>query len=157
MPIFGGDPRFVHLEILLHTNIWYDVMVLPLFVLLQLQHSSEAESMLIMIPFILFELIRISLHAAHRKGDIPLYVAFLMLTVAPLFILDILWIGASPTATGLDIAAMVGYLVQHFLQLAFCTSVYRNFKAYQGGFYQFARGMQRRGDELAVELEASIE
>jgi hypothetical protein len=157
MRILGGDPRFVHLEILFQINIWYDVIMLPLFLLVQLQRSSEAEGMLIMIPFIVFELIRVSLHSAHRKGDIPLYVALLMLTVAPMFILDILWIAISPSSTGLDIATMIGYLVQHFLQLTFCTRVYKSFKAYQGGFYQFARGMQRSGDELATDLEMAAE
>jgi hypothetical protein len=147
MKIFGGDPRFVHLEILFQINIWYDVIMLPILLVHQLRNANRFEGMLILIPFIFFEIIRISLNKAHRMGDIPLYVGFLMLTVVPMVVLDLIWAIASPTRTGLDVVTMVGFLVQHFLQLTFCTNVYRTFKAYQGGFYQFAREVHRRGDD----------
>jgi hypothetical protein len=151
MRIFGGDPRFVHLEILLQFNIWYDVIMLPMMFFAQLTRL-RMDAMLILVPFILFEIVRITLHKAHKTGDIPLYVAFLMLTVLPMLVLDILWLVAIRNATGLDSSAMVGFAVLHVLQLAFCTNVYRTFKAYQGGFYQFARGFDRRDEgELVLD------
>jgi hypothetical protein len=152
MKIFGGDPRSIHLEILFQINVWYDVLVLPLLVMHQILKLDRMEGLLILIPFIFFEVIRINLNVAHRTGDIPLYVGFLMLTVIPLFVLDLIWIAVSPSRTGLDIIIMIGYLVQYLIQLSFCTTIYRAFKAYQVGFYQFARGVERQGNDLDVEI-----
>jgi hypothetical protein len=153
--IFGGDPRFVHLEIIFRINIWYDIVLLPILVIIQLMRMSEVQGVLILVPFVLFEVIRIVLHKSHRTGDIPLYVAFLMLTVLPMIVLDIIWLVAMPHRTGVDSSAMVGYIVLHALQLGFCTTVYRAFKSYQGGFYQFARGFDRRADGGDLGVEAS--
>jgi hypothetical protein len=152
MRIFGGDPRFVQLEILFQFNIWYDVIMLLIMFFAQLTHL-KIEGMLILVPFIMFEIIRITLHKAHKTGDIPLCVAFLMLTVLPMLVLDILWLVAGRNATGVDSSAMVGFVVLHVLQLAFCTNVYRTFKAYQGGFYQFARGFDRRDDDAELGVD----
>jgi hypothetical protein len=72
------------------------------------------------------------------------------LTVTPVLILEIGWLFLGPTRAGFDITCLAGYIIQHILELLFCWPVYRSFKYYQDGFYQFARGMSIRNNQLEL-------
>jgi hypothetical protein len=54
-----------------------------------------------LILVILFEIIK-GLQKTHKTGDIPLDVAFPMLTVLLMIVLDVIWHVARPNATGVD-------------------------------------------------------
>jgi hypothetical protein len=121
-------------------NVWYDIVLIPVLFIQQLRNISQTTTMLVLILLILFEILRIFLHSSHWTGDIPVYVAFILMTIVPSLVLDVIWIIVVETRTPFDILCMIGFLVHHVLEIIFCVPVYRSFRRYQDGFYQFAQG-----------------
>jgi hypothetical protein len=147
MGVFGGDPRFIYLEILLRFNVIYDIVLLPLVIGLHLIRESGLNELILILIFTIFEAIRMLCCNSHIKGDIPLYVAFLLLTVLPTFVVGLIWAILRPGGTDFDTVCVIGIIVQHILEIAFCWKVYKSFKHYQDGFYQFSQGIGRPPEE----------
>jgi hypothetical protein len=140
MGLFGGDPRLVHLEILFKMNVWYDIVMIPTLFIAQMKRFASSDALLIAMIFMVFEVIRISLHKSHWKGDIPVYVAFILLTIIPTVVLAVLWLLILPGRTAFDMMVMIGYVIMLLVELFHCVAVYKRLKFYQDGFFQFARG-----------------
>jgi hypothetical protein len=155
MGVFGGDPRFVSLEILIKFNVLYDIVLLPLVLIIHVTRKANMNTVMLLTVLIAFELVRMLCCNSHIKGDIPLYVAFLLLTVIPTFIIGVVWLLVGPGRTGFDYMCIVGLVVQHILEIGYCWIVYKGFKHYQDGFYQFSLGMGRPPDDCHELLSVS--
>jgi hypothetical protein len=153
MGLFGGDPRFVHLQLLLRFNVYYDAVIIPLFVIMGIRAFGNLPSTTLLFVFSIIETLRIWLNSSHSHGDIPRYVAFLLLTFPILMFVEFLWLFISPHRAGFDITCRAGYLMLHLLELLSCVPAYRSFKQWQTGFYQFARGISIRNDQMEVSLD----
>jgi hypothetical protein len=155
MGVFGGDPRFVYLEIVIRFNVLYDVVLLPLIIIMHLTRKSSMNTLIMLIALTAFEVIRMLCCNSHVKGDIPLYVAFLLLTFVPTFVLGFIWVIVGPGRTGFDITCIAGLVIQHLIEIGYCWKVYMGFKYYQDGFYQFSQGMGKPPEEYNELLSES--
>lgn len=152
MGLFGGDPRFVHLQILYKMNMWFDIVFIPTLFMAQMKRFANSNALLIVMIFFAFEIIRICLHTSHQTGNIPVYVAFIILTVLPTIVLAVLWLLILPERTPFDVICMTAYIVVLAVELGYCAIVYRALRNYQDGFFQFAMGKGKPDDELELVL-----
>ena len=141
MGVFGGDPRFVHYQVLYKILLWYDVVMIPSLLISQMKYFYRVDSLVLPIPMLVFEILRVILNSSHTYGNIPVYVAYLFVCFVTL-ILDIVTI-VIVRATPFFIITMCGYAVFHILQLAFSVNVYRSFTFYQNAFYKFSQGQMK--------------
>jgi hypothetical protein len=114
-------------------------------------------ALMLLIIFSAFEVVRMLCCNSHVKGDIPLYVAFLIVTVVPTVFVGIIWLIVGPGRTGFDIVCVAGLVMQHIIEVAYSWKVYKAFKHYQDGFYQFSQGMGKPPDEYHELLSGSDE
>lgn len=138
MGLFGGDPRFVRLEVLYRMNMWYDIVFLPALLFVRLRSPAELTTKIIVWTFLVAEIARMGLHRSHWNGDIPLYVLFVIVSVLPTLLLAVVWILLIDTP--FDMACMLGYITLLIAELGHVPMVYKSLRLYQDGFYQFARG-----------------
>ena len=139
MPLFGGDPRYFPIQIILETNIWYDIITLPLLFIYQLKRFSNQDSTIISFVFLFSETFRIFLVWSHRKANIPVFVAFFIVTFIPVLVFDIVWYIELPGRTAFDKSIMFGFIIIHLIELTCGFISYKGFSRYQNGFYQFSK------------------
>ena len=152
MPLFGGDPRYAPIQIILETNIWYDILCLPILFIFQLKRYNNQDSNIISFVYFFCEIFRILLVWSHRKANIPVFVAFFIVTFIPVLVLDFVWYFEFPNRTPLDKSLMVGNIVLHILEIGCGIVSYRGFSRYQNGFYQFSRRRLANTREETVPL-----
>jgi len=116
MSLFGGDPRYIYLEVILKFNIWFDIFILPIMFISKIRMFSSIDPIIELTGFIIFEILRISLQSSHRNGDIPIYMAFLILSVVPSLVFDVLWSFVIPQRTYFDVICMSAFFFLHIVQ-----------------------------------------
>lgn len=153
MTLFGGDPRLIYFQMLVKFNQYYDYMFLPILIIIQLKRWSDQDSLIIFFVFMVFEIIRIIISDSHFDGNIPKFVAFLILTFIPTLIFDIVWILAVAQITSFDEMIMIGFIFIHLLELIFGVWAYLYFTKYQHGFFQFAKGKMYTLQKEDIQLD----
>lgn len=143
MPLFGGDPRVLPIEIVYEFNKWYDVIAFPLLIIHLINFSSDPANIIIGIVLVIFEFFRILLVRSHKKANIPLFVAFYILTFVPVLIFDFVWLVPVNSKSSLINIVLYGYIIQHIIQLIVGVISYVKFSKYQTGFYEFSKGKLR--------------
>ena len=159
MPLFGGDPRLLPIELLLEVNKWYDVITLPVIFCHQLNKFNQVDTMIVGFIWFVFELFRIFLVTSHRKSNVPIFVGYLILSFAPTFILEIVWAFILRRTGAFIKSVLIGYLIQHILQIIVGIIAYIKLSNYLNGFYEFAKvkvNSQREEHSIAIPQDESL-
>lgn len=146
--LFGGDPRFIYAEILLQMNKWYDIIMIPILIMLQLNRMDDSDSLIVVIIFLLGEIIRMGLSTSHKGGLIPILVAFIIITFIPVLVIDFIWVFGIRSRTPFDIICMTIYILFHLLELLCTAFACVNFSRYQDGYYQFSYAKAQNPEEV---------
>ena len=141
MLLFGGDPRIVYLKVLLEINKFYVTILFFVFLCLLTMRTHDQTFLFTFIVFSFVEFFRLILAHGYNKGNIPLFLVFMILTAIPLLVLDFLWIFYVETRTGFDYVAIASTAIFHVIEL-FVLSINQciQFTQYQSSFFQFTYG-----------------
>lgn len=140
MKLFGGDPRSIYLKILIDLNKWYVLLLFIIFICLCPVRAYDNTFLLTFILFILVEFIRLILTFSYTKGNVPVFVAFIILSIIPMLVLDFLWIFFVDSRTNLDLIMMIGMAIIHIVEIALSIYCIIKLSRYQGRFYKFQYG-----------------
>ena len=158
MPLFGGDPRILPIEIMLQFNLWYDVLTLPVIFCHQLNNFSQTDTVIIGFIWFVFELFRILQVRSHFHSNIPIYVGYLILSFVPTFIFEIVWAFILGRAGALIKSILIGYVILHLLEIIVGIIGYLKLSNYLNGFYEFAKykvNSQRDERHIAIPHDES--
>ena len=139
MPLFGGDPRLLPIELILQVNKWYDIVTLPVIFCHQINNFGRTDHLIVGFLWFVFELFRILLVNSHFRSKIPIFVGYLMLCFVPTFILEIVWSLILSGAGAFIKAALTGFMVFHLLEIIVGTIAYLKLSNYLNGFFEFAK------------------
>jgi hypothetical protein len=143
MQPFGGDPRIVSLKILIELNKWYFLIILCMFICLIPVRSQDITFMLMFFLFAFVEIVRLILSRSYDAGEIPMFTAFIVITLVPLLVIDLLWLFFVRTRTGFDYAAMSGMIIFHIVEfVVFGFPQLVRLARYQNSFFQFQYAYQ---------------
>jgi hypothetical protein len=154
MQLFGGDPRFVILKIVLDMNKWYFLLITCLFLCLLTIRADDVTFLFIFFLFTLVELFRLFLMQNFVQGEVPMFTASLALTVIPQLVVDFLWLFFVDSRNGFDYVAISGMIIFHVIEFcAFGIPQLLELTKYQTSFFRFQygyRAVHRESDELEL-------
>jgi hypothetical protein len=154
MQLFGGDPRFVLLKIVLDMNKWYFLLIFVIFLCLLTVRSDDGTFLFIFFLFALVEVFRLFLIQNFVHGEVPMFTAALALTVIPQLVVDCLWLFFVNSRNGFDYVAISGMIVFHVIEggIFGLPQLFR-LAEYQTSFFRFHygyRAMPTDGNELEL-------
>jgi hypothetical protein len=154
MQLFGGDPRFVILKIVLDMNKWYFLLIFVLFLCLLTVRSHDGTFIFVFFLFSLVELFRLFLIRSFTQGDVPMFTASLALTIIPQLVVDFLWLFFVESRNGFDYVAIGGMIVFHVMEFCiFGIPQLLRLTHYQSNFFRFQSGYRTsHKDAGALEL-----
>lgn len=143
MLLFGGDPRIVFLKVILEINKFYVIIIFSVFLCLLLTRINDQTFIFTFVVFSFVEFFRLILVSGYNRGNIPIFLVFMILTAIPLLVLDFLWIFYVETRTGFDYIAISSTIIFHVIEL-FVLSIYQcyRFTQYQSSFFKFSYAKQ---------------
>jgi hypothetical protein len=160
MQLFGGDPRYVLLKIVLDMNKWYFMLIFIIFACLLTVRSDDGTFLFIFFLFALVEIFRLFLIQNFVRGEVPMFTAALALTIIPQLVVDFLWLFFVNSRNGFDYVAISGMIVFHVIEFSvFGLPQLFRLTQYQSSFFQFQygyRAMPRDGGEMELgDLDAA--
>jgi hypothetical protein len=144
MPLFGGDPRLVTIELIMEINLWYDVLCIPILFFNQLNKLEDIGSTIVGFIQMAFETLRIFLVKSHQKSNLPNFVAYLILSFIPTLIFEFIWLVFLKNVGAFVKTIMVGLIILQLLQLILCVIPYKRLSNYLNRFYEFAKAKRDR-------------
>lgn len=139
MPLFGGDPRILAVEVILEINKWYDALCVPILIFNQIHYLGYMDNAVVGFLQIVFEVLRILFVSSYKKANIPNFMLFLIITMPFVIAFDCVWLAAIRRASAMVKTILIGYLIQHILEFILGAIFSYRFHKYQDGFYQFSR------------------
>ena len=133
--MFHGDPRIVFFEVILSVNKWVDVFVCPIVFFLFFKRISGQDLFVVMIGFAIGEFTRFLLLNSHKIGDAPKLMGFLILTVIPTLVFEVIWIVM--TKSMFELSLMIVYVIFDVLEFVFGIVGFARISRHQHSFYQF--------------------
>ena len=137
MRLFGGDPRSVYFNTLLQINKWYVLLLIVLFTLTYPIRTADKTFGITYLLFSCVEIGRIFLMQSYKKGSVQYFIAFLIITVIPMLVLDFLWMYLVETRSEFDFVMMIGMFLIHILEVLWGSYLMRSLSKYQTRFYRF--------------------
>ncbi|EAY19328.1 hypothetical protein TVAG_452420 [Trichomonas vaginalis G3] len=148
MPLFGGDPRLLAIEVILQFNRWYDVLCVPILIFHQMNMLSYMDGTVVGFIQIFFEVARVLFISSYKKANIPNFILFLIITLPFVLAFDFVWMFAIKRVGPLIQSILIGYIIQHLLEIILGLAFSYKFHKYQNGFYQFSRVRLAINDNL---------
>jgi len=153
MRLFGGDPRSAYFKTLLQINKWYVLILILLFLSTYPIRKSDKTFGITFFLFSAVELIRIGLMHSYRRGSVQFFVAFLIITVIPMLVLDFLWMFFVETRSEFDFVILIGMSIIHSLEILWSLLAIRSLSRFQTRFYRFQYGYRQVDDGIALGQE----
>ena len=139
MPLFGGDPRLLPIELILQINKLYDILCLPLMLINQLNNMGDMNSTIVGFILMIFELVRILLVGSHQKSNIPNFVGFLILSFIPPLVMEFVYLLAIKNTSPFIKSILIGFIILDILEIAVGVIAYLRLSKYLNDFFQFAK------------------
>ena len=141
MQLFGGDPRLVYVETILSINKYYSILVILLFLCLVPTRTSDEKFIAMYVLFSVLEIIRMALFTQYRSGNVQFFIIFIVLTLIPTIVIDILWMFFVDSRTAFDYIAMSAMAIIHFCALIGGIIGVIKLNNYSTRFYRFRYGV----------------
>lgn len=152
LKLFGGDPRSVYHESLIRLNVWYDMIFLICNLLQLPMKSTESTWVIVFVVYALAEIIRIFFMVQYKKGSMPCFIAYIVMTILPMIVIDFIWFFFMDR-NEFDSVAIIGQIVIHCVEFVTSFPSAIRISNYQSRFFTFRYAYRPLVNKEATEME----